>query len=127
MAGLRHAHAAGGAAAAVRHRAADALGALLWGLLGAASVPLAYLLACRVLRERWQARTAGIAALLWFPNLSTTGFFLSETPFCARSCCRCTGWWCASRRAGAPGRRAWPRRSRSCCGRRRRCSTCSCC
>ncbi|WAS93633.1 ArnT family glycosyltransferase [Nannocystis punicea] len=56
-------------------------GALLWGLLGAAAVPLAYLLACRVLRERWQARTAGIAALLWFPNLSTTGFFLSETPF----------------------------------------------
>ena len=58
-------------------------GALLWGLLGALAVPLAYLLACRVLPERWQARTAGIAALVWYPNLSTTGFFLSETPFLA--------------------------------------------
>lgn len=54
---------------------------VLWGLLGAAAVPVAYLLACRVLRERWQARAAGIAALLWYPNVSTTGFFLSETPF----------------------------------------------
>src|SRR5262249_9219685 len=56
-------------------------GAVLWGLLGAAAVPLAYLLACRLLQERWQARAAGIAALVWYPNLSTTRFFLSETPF----------------------------------------------
>lgn len=55
--------------------------AVLWGLLGAAAVPLAYLLACRLLQERWQARAAGVAALVWYPNLSTTGFFLSETPF----------------------------------------------
>lgn len=55
--------------------------AVLWGLIGAAAVPLTYLLACRLLRERWQRRAAGVAALLWYPNVSTTGFFLSETPF----------------------------------------------
>lgn len=55
--------------------------AVLWGLIGALAVPVTYLLACRLLRERWQTRAAGIAALVWYPNLSTTGFFLSETPF----------------------------------------------
>jgi hypothetical protein len=55
--------------------------AVLWGLLGAAAVPLTYLLACRVLPSARLAKIAGIAALLWYPNLSTTGFFLSETPF----------------------------------------------
>lgn len=55
--------------------------AVLWGLLGAAAVPLAYLLACRLLTERWQARAVGAAMLVWYPNLSTTGYFLSETPF----------------------------------------------
>ena len=55
--------------------------AVLWGLLGAAAVPLTYLLACRVLPTARLAKTAGVAALLWYPNLSTTGFFLSETPF----------------------------------------------
>jgi len=55
--------------------------AVLWGLLGAAAVPLTYLLACRLLPTARLAKIAGVAALLWYPNLSTTGFFLSETPF----------------------------------------------
>jgi len=55
--------------------------AVLWGLLGAAAVPLTYLLACRVLPSARLAKIAGVTALLWYPNLSTTGFFLSETPF----------------------------------------------
>lgn len=55
--------------------------AILWGLLGAAAVPLAYLLACRLLPARWQAWTVGLLMLVWYPNLSTTGYFLSETPF----------------------------------------------
>lgn len=59
------------------HRAA----AVLWGLLGAAAVPLTYLVACRVLPTARLATIAGVLALLWYPNLSTTGYFLSETPF----------------------------------------------
>lgn len=55
--------------------------AVLWGLLGAFSVPLTYLVACRVLPTARLATIAGALALLWYPNLSTTGFFLSETPF----------------------------------------------
>lgn len=55
--------------------------AVLWGLLGAAAVPLTYLVACRVLPTARLAAIAGVLALLWYPNLSTTGFFLSETPF----------------------------------------------
>ena len=55
--------------------------AVLWGTLGAAAVPLTYLLACRVLPSARLAIAAGVAALLWYPNLSTTGYFLSETPF----------------------------------------------
>ncbi len=55
--------------------------AVLWGLLGAAAVPTTYLLACRVLPTALWATLAGVLALVWFPNLSTTGYFLSETPF----------------------------------------------
>jgi len=55
--------------------------AVLWGTMGAAAVPLTYLLACRVLPSARLALVAGVAALLWYPNLSTTGYFLSETPF----------------------------------------------
>lgn len=77
---------------------------VLWGLLGAAAVPLTYLLACRVLRERWQARTAGIAALVWYPNLSTTGFFLSETPFLAAQLLSI--YWLVV--CFQEGKRAWP-------------------
>ena len=55
--------------------------AVLWGAMGAAAVPLTYLLACRVLPSARLALVAGVAALLWYPNLSTTGYFLSETPF----------------------------------------------
>jgi hypothetical protein len=55
--------------------------AVLWGLLGAAAVPLSYLVACRVLPTARLAKIAGVLALLWYPNLSTTGYFLSETPF----------------------------------------------
>ena len=59
--------------------------AVVWGLLGAAAVPLTYLLACRVLPTARLAAIAGVLALVWYPNLSTTGFFLSETPFlCAQ-------------------------------------------
>lgn len=77
---------------------------VLWGLLGALAVPLAYLLACRVLRERWQARTAGWAALVWYPNLSTTGFFLSETPFLAAQLLSL--YWLVV--CFQDGKRAWP-------------------
>jgi hypothetical protein len=93
-------------AAPLRLFGTDALaaGAVLWGLLGAAAVPLTYLLACRLLRERWQARTAGIAALVWYPNLSTTGFFLSETPFlCAQLL---SIYWLVV--CFQEGKRAWP-------------------
>lgn len=75
----------------------------LWGLLGAAAVPLTYLLACRVLRERWQARAAGVAALVWYPNLSTTGYFLSETPFLAAQLA--SVYWLVV--CVQEGRRAW--------------------
>lgn len=79
-------------------------GAVLWALLGAIAVPFSYLLACRVLRERWQARAAGIAALVWYPNLSTTGFFLSETPFlCAQVM---SVYWLVV--CFQEGKRAWP-------------------
>ncbi|MBL9099596.1 MAG: phospholipid carrier-dependent glycosyltransferase [Myxococcales bacterium] len=56
---------------------------VLWGLLGALAVPLTYLVACRVLPTLRLAAIAGVIALLWYPNLSTTGYFLSETPFLA--------------------------------------------
>lgn len=56
-------------------------GGILWGLMGAASVPASYLLACRVMPLRWMATAVGLLAFLWHPNLVTTGFFTSETPF----------------------------------------------
>ena len=55
--------------------------AAVWALFGAAAVPLTYLLACRVTTRRWIAVGAGALALVWYPNLATTGYFLSETPF----------------------------------------------
>lgn len=54
--------------------------AVLWALLGAAAVPMTYLLACRVCASPRTAVAVGVAALLWYPNLAYTGLFLSETP-----------------------------------------------
>lgn len=54
---------------------------VVWALLGAGAVPIGYLLACRVLSRRWMTYVAGVALLGWYPNLSTTGYFLSEPPF----------------------------------------------
>jgi hypothetical protein len=65
----------------------DALGAaaLLWGLMAASAVPAGYLLACRVSTRAWMPKIVGIALLLWHPNLSNSGYFLSEAPFlCAQ-------------------------------------------
>ena len=61
----------------------DALraGAVLWGLMGAAAVPAAYLLSCRVSTRAWMPKVVGGAMLLWWPSLSNTGYFLSEAPF----------------------------------------------
>lgn len=55
--------------------------AVLWGLMAAAAVPLAYLLAVRVCVRRRLPEVIGVAVLLWHPNLSNAGYFLSETPF----------------------------------------------
>lgn len=56
-------------------------GAVAFALLGAGAVPLTYLVACQVMKRAWMATTAGALALLWYPNVATTGYFLSETPF----------------------------------------------
>ena len=56
-------------------------GAVLWALMGAGAVPLAYLLAARVCRSGVIAKLVGVAMLLWHPSLSNNGYFLSETPF----------------------------------------------
>ena len=56
---------------------------VLWALLGAAAVPITYLLACRVCSSHRVAAGVGIAALLWYPNVASSGLFLSETPFMA--------------------------------------------
>ncbi|MEM6291603.1 MAG: hypothetical protein AAGA54_10070 [Myxococcota bacterium] len=56
-------------------------GAILWATMGALSVPLAYLLACRVCSSHRIAQIVGVVALLWHPSLSNSGSFLSETPF----------------------------------------------
>ncbi len=56
-------------------------GAVLWGLMAAAAVPLGYLLACRVCTRRFMPPVVGIALLLWYPSLSNSGYFLSEAPF----------------------------------------------
>lgn len=54
---------------------------VLWALMAAAAVPLAYLLAARVSRIRWVPEVVGVAMLTWHPNMSNAGYFLSETPF----------------------------------------------
>ena len=70
--------------------AALELAGLMWAGCSAATVVLAYRLAVRVLpRKRehgphWPAAAVGIATLLWFPLLSHTGYFVSETPY---ACC----------------------------------------
>ncbi len=56
-------------------------GAALWAAMGALTVPLAYLLACRVCSTATLAKITGVVALLWHPSLSNSGSFLSETPF----------------------------------------------
>lgn len=61
----------------------DALGVAgaMWGLMGAAAVPAGYLLSCRISTRAWMPKVVGIALLLWWPNLSNGGYFLSEAPF----------------------------------------------
>lgn len=54
--------------------------AILWACLGAAAVPLVYLLACRVCSRPWLAPAVGVAALLWYPNVVNAGVFLAEAP-----------------------------------------------
>ncbi len=53
----------------------------VWGLMGAAAVPAAYLLSCRVSTRAWMPKVVGIAVLCWYPNLTNSGYFLSEAPF----------------------------------------------
>lgn len=55
--------------------------AAFWGLLAAGAVPLSYLLAARVTARKWVPELVGTLTLLWHPNLSNAGYFLSETPF----------------------------------------------
>ena len=55
--------------------------AVVQALLGAAAVPLAYLLALRTIPRRPLPKIVGIVALLWYPHLSHTGYFLSEPYF----------------------------------------------
>jgi Dolichyl-phosphate-mannose-protein mannosyltransferase len=55
--------------------------AAFWALLAAGAVPLAYLLAVRVTTRRWVPEIVGVLTLLWHPNVSNAGYFLSETPF----------------------------------------------
>jgi len=57
------------------------LAAAMWGLMAAAAVPLAYLLAVRVCTRRHAPEVVGVVVLLWHPNLSNARYFLSETPF----------------------------------------------
>ena len=56
-------------------------GAVLWALMGALTVPLAYLVGCRVSSTPRLAKVVGVVALCWHPSLSNSGSFLSETPF----------------------------------------------
>ncbi len=55
--------------------------ALVWAGMSAASVPLAYGLACRVATRPAIPKFFGIVMLVWYPHLSNAGYFLSETPF----------------------------------------------
>ncbi len=66
--------------------AALELAALIWAGCSAATVVLSYRLAAAVLPNpgggrHWPAAAVGAATLLWFPLLSHTGFFVSETPY----------------------------------------------
>ena len=54
---------------------------VLWGLMAASAVPAGYLLSCRVSSRAWMPPAVGVALLLWYPNLSNCGYFLSEAPF----------------------------------------------
>lgn len=53
---------------------------IVWACLGAAAVPLIYVLACRVCSRPWIPPVVGFAALLWYPNVVNTGVFLAEAP-----------------------------------------------
>ena len=77
---------------------------VLWGLMSAAAVPAAYLLSCRVSTRRWIPKAVGVAALLWHPNMSNSGYFLSEAPFL------CFQLWSTYLLVVVmqDGRRAWP-------------------
>jgi hypothetical protein len=57
------------------------IAAALWGLMAALAVPLAYLLAVRVCSRRRMPEIIGVVMLVWHPNISNAGYFLSETPF----------------------------------------------
>jgi hypothetical protein len=52
-----------------------------WALLSAGSVVLTALVASRVSRQRWLPALAGVAVLLWYPQVLSGGLFLSEAPF----------------------------------------------
>jgi hypothetical protein len=68
--------------------AALELAGLMWAGFSTATVVLSYRLAARVLPagssgrgRNWPAAAVGVIALLWFPLLSHTGYFVSETPY----------------------------------------------
>ena len=68
-----------------REAALDVAG-LMWAGFSAGTVMLGYQLAARVLPgpangPHWPALAVGVALLGWFPLLSHTGFFVSETPY----------------------------------------------
>lgn len=54
---------------------------VLWGMMGAAAVPLSYLLSCRVSAREWIPKVVGVTMLCWYPSLSNSGYFLAEAPF----------------------------------------------
>lgn len=64
--------------------------AVMWACLGAAAVPIVYLLACRVCSRPWAPAAVGVAALLWYPNITNTGVFLAEAPLLG--CITATVW-----------------------------------
>lgn len=55
--------------------------AALWGVMAALAVPLSYLLAARVFQRKGMPEVVAVVVLLWHPNISNAGYFLSETPF----------------------------------------------
>lgn len=55
--------------------------AVFQAVLGASAVPLAYLLALRTFPRRPIPEIVGVAALVWYPHISHTGYFLSEPYF----------------------------------------------